>query len=184
MVASVQTDGINRAATFDHTRCYRYSLVRAWDAIAAQSSEWPQNSKWLVFIMLNPSTADHRMEDPTIRRCIGFAQRWGYTQLEVVNLFGWRTPKPTDLHQASDPIGPENDAYLLTAARRAGQIILAWGNGGQLLGRDRAAYQLLSPYLSKCYCLGWTQQRQPRHPLYLKRTVAQQPVLPNLLSAR
>ncbi|MEO1349475.1 MAG: DUF1643 domain-containing protein [Cyanobacteria bacterium J06635_15] len=171
MVTSVPANRIGRRAVFDSTGQYRYALVRTWPTSAAI----PPAA--LVFVMLNPSTADHRCDDPTIRRCMGFAQAWGYGQLEVVNLFALKTPHPRQLSQSSQPIGAENDRYLLTAVEQAERVVMAWGNWGHLQGRDRAIFNLLDPYLSKCHCFGWTKANQPRHPLYLKRTAALQPVL-------
>lgn len=152
-------------ACFDANGIYRYSLWRQWDASAAK----------LVFIMLNPSTADAQCNDPTIRRCIGFAQAWGYGRLEVVNLFGLRTPDPQRLRQAVDPIGAQCDEHIQTAAQQADQIILAWGNWGNFAGRDQAVVRLLATY--NLYCLGLNQSGQPRHPLYLKRDVQPIPYL-------
>lgn len=146
-------------AYFDSGGLYRYSLWRVWDATAPK----------LAFIMLNPSTADAQINDPTIRRCISFAQTWGYGRLEVVNLFGLRTPHPQELRQAADPIGAQCDEYIQTAAQQADRIILAWGNWGNFCRRDQAVIKLLAS--DKLYCLGFNQSGQPRHPLYLKRDV-------------
>jgi hypothetical protein len=146
-------------ACFDASGLYRYSLWRVWN----------RHTPKLVFIMLNPSTADAEINDPTIRRCIGFAQVWGYGRLEVVNLFGLRTPDPHRLRQAPDPVGDQCDAYIQTAAQQADRIILAWGNWGNFCGRDQTVLSLLTSY--KLFCLGRNQSGQPRHPLYLKRDV-------------
>lgn len=151
-------------ACFDATGIYRYSLWRSWDLSQPR----------LVFMMLNPSTADAEVNDPTIRHCLGFAHAWGYGSLEVVNLFGLRTPHPPRLREANDPIGAECDDYIQNAAQRADQIILAWGNWGNFRNRDQAVIQLLTD-CKNLYCLGVNQSGQPRHPLYLKRSV--QPIL-------
>jgi hypothetical protein len=152
---------MERSATFDPTGQYRYLLQRRWQARGAT----------VTFIMLNPSQADAQRDDPTLRACLGFAQRWGYARLVVVNLFAYRTPYPRCLKTLADPIGPENDAYVLQAAAAAAQIILAWGNGGSLGHRDQAILRLLAPYPQNLFCLGLTQAGQPRHPLYLQRTL-------------
>ncbi|MBE9177656.1 DUF1643 domain-containing protein [Oculatella sp. LEGE 06141] len=144
-------------ATFDVTGTYRYSLWRSWETVAPQ----------VAFVMLNPSTADARTDDATIRRCIRFAQTWGYGSLEVVNLFALVATHPTQLQMRVDPVGAENDQYLLAAGQRATTIILAWGNWGKLYQRDQAVLQLLAPY-ANLYCLGMNQTGQPRHPLYVK----------------
>lgn len=156
-----------QGATFDPTYTYRYNLWRQWD----------EQRPWVGFVMLNPSRADAVVDDPTIRRCLGFAQAWGYGGLEVVNLFAYRTASPTELRRVSDPIGAENDRYLTSLVQRVDRILLAWGNWGTLYQRDRAVIQLLG--MSKpLNCLGLTQTGQPRHPLYLRRGELPQPYKP------
>ncbi|GAB4134715.1 MAG: DUF1643 domain-containing protein [Cyanobacteria bacterium J069] len=142
-------------AVFDPSGQYRYLLWRGWEAIAPR----------VLFVMLNPSTANAERNDPTIRRCMGFAKAWGYGRLEVVNLFAYCATRPQDLRRADHPVGEAGDRALLDAASRADQIILAWGNGGRLHGRDRTVLELLSGY--PLHCLGLTKQQQPRHPLYV-----------------
>ncbi len=144
-------------AIFDDSRHYRYSLWRSW-------SESPK----VGFVMLNPNQADATVNDPTIRRCIGFVQDWGYGGLEVVNLFAYRAKSPPLLKHIEDPIGEDNDRYLFSLSDRVDMIILAWGNWGTLRGRDRAVNKRLSSQKT-IYCLGITKTGQPRHPLYLKR---------------
>ncbi|MFQ3616982.1 MAG: DUF1643 domain-containing protein [Cyanobacteriota bacterium] len=144
-------------AMFDPSGRYRYTLWRVWEVAAPR----------VAFVMLNPSTADADRNDPTIRRCIGLAKAWGCGGLEVVNLFAYRATRPQDLRQADNPVGKAGDRPLLTAAKRADQIILAWGNWGSLYERDRAVLALLSDY--PLYCLGRTQRQQPCHPLYVPR---------------
>ncbi|MBD2460605.1 DUF1643 domain-containing protein [Oscillatoria sp. FACHB-1407] len=151
-------------AIFDSTGTYRYTLWREWG-----------NSPKVVFVMLNPSTADADRNDPTIRRCIGLAQMWGFGALEVVNLFAYCATHPTELRQATDPIGVENDRYLLQAVQRSDRTILAWGNWGSLHQRDRCVLDLLAQH-TPLYCLGMNQSGQPRHPLYVKRNVALIPI--------
>lgn len=124
--------------------------------------------------MLNPSQADANHDDPTLRACSQFAQRWGYSKLEIVNLFAYRTAYPNQLKQASDPIGPQNDRYLLEAAQSAEKIILAWGNWGSYLQRAAIVITLLQTHHHKLYCLECNTTGQPRHPLYIKRNVLPQ----------
>ncbi|MGV0026803.1 DUF1643 domain-containing protein [Phormidesmis priestleyi] len=135
---------------------YRYSLERSW-------SDLPR----VGFVMLNPNRADEVSDDPTIRRCIGFAKSWGYGGLEVVNLFAYRAKTPSLLKQVDDPIGKENDRSILRLTKRVETIVLAWGNWGTLGARNRTVIQLLNSH-STLYCLGITKLGQPRHPLYLK----------------
>lgn len=157
-------------AIFDATGQYRYALWREW------ASHLPR----VAFIMLNPSTADATRNDRTIHRCIGFAQSWGYGALEVVNLFAYRTPSPKTLRAIPHPIGQETDRYLLEALQRCDRLVLAWGNGGTWQGRDRAVLALIRP-CQPPYCLGTTQEQQPRHPLYLPHNT---PLMPFTHSAQ
>lgn len=148
-------------AVFDPSGNYRYLLWRTWQADAPR----------LTFVMLNPSTADADRSDPTIRRCLQFAQDWGYGSLRVVNLFGFKATHPRLLQQATDPIGSDNDRHLLAAVQQADRAIIAWGNWGALAERDRAVLSLIQNY--GLYCLGVNRSGQPKHPLYLSgKTVA------------
>lgn len=140
---------------FDASGLYRYRLWRAWGA-----------GPTAAFVMLNPSAADAERDDPTIRRCMGLAQAWGYGRLEVVNLFAYRSPSPKALRRVSDPVGPDNDRHLRSVLADAPLVVVAWGNDGALLGRDRAALETLAA--ARLYCLGVTLRGQPRHPLYVR----------------
>jgi hypothetical protein len=161
---------IKRTAIFDRTGQYRYQLGRRWQA----------KGKSVAFVMLNPSRADASCDDPTLRSCLQFAQRWQYAALSVVNLFGYRTPHPKALKQASDPVGAENDRYLLEAVAKADQVVLAWGNWGSLAGRDRTILSLLTPYQTKLTYLQLNRSGQPRHPLYIKRSTLPQSYPPKV----
>ncbi|MEL6468710.1 MAG: DUF1643 domain-containing protein [Cyanobacteria bacterium J06623_4] len=155
---------MKRTAIFDPTGQYRYHLGRQWQA----------TGKEVAFVMLNPSRADASVDDPTLRACIQFAQKWKYGSLSVVNLFGYRTPHPQELANAENPIGAENDDHLLQAATKADKVVLAWGNWGRLHGRDRAILSLLNSHRHKLTCLQRNRSGQPRHPLYIKRDVIPQ----------
>jgi len=156
-------------ATFDPTGLYRYSLWRVWNPAGIR----------VVFIMLNPSTADAGRNDPTIRRCLKFAQQWGYGALEVVNLFAYRTSSPIALRHIENPVGIENDCSVLEAVLRSDCTVVAWGNGGSFQGRDRIVLDLLAQQPA-LYCLGITRLGQPRHPLYVKANTR---LLPLILDA-
>jgi hypothetical protein len=118
--------------------------------------------------MLNPSTADAAVDDPTIRRCMRFAHRWGgFGSLEVVNLFALRSTDPKGLREVDDPEGPGNDAAILEASKLAGRIVLAWGAGGEYKGRGRDVARALSLARDDLVCLGRTQRGHPLHPLYV-----------------
>jgi hypothetical protein len=137
---------------------YRYLLWRTWDASAPR----------LLWVLLNPSTADGVADDPTLRRCISFTRGWRYGGLIVANLFALRTPQPRALRCAPDPVGAEDDGYLAAAASSAGAVIVGWGAAGGHQGRDRAVLALLADAaLLPLLCLGTLRDGQPRHPLYV-----------------
>jgi hypothetical protein len=117
--------------------------------------------------MLNPSTADERRDDPTIRRCTGFARSLGYGGIHVVNLFAFRARHPRQLFKAADPVGPANDKFIARAARSAGRVVAAWGCHGAHRERDRIVTSLLVRMAASVVCLGRTLGGQPRHPLYI-----------------
>jgi len=121
-----------------------------------------------LFIMLNPSTADESKDDPTIRRCISFAEREGCTDLTVINLFAFRSTKPYDLTKAADPIGPLNDiriAEQIEMHRDFGIVVAAWGQHPFAKKRAEEVISKFGPFM----CLGITQNGYPRHPLYLSK---------------
>ncbi|MEE8171109.1 MAG: DUF1643 domain-containing protein [Phycisphaerae bacterium] len=147
----------SRGALFDDSRRYRYRLWRVWDAARPIAA----------FVMLNPSTADARRDDPTIRRCIGFARRWGFGALDVVNLFAFRATRVDALRRGADPVGPANDRVLRCCVRRADLVVAAWGNHGLLHDSATRVGPILSA-AAAVHCLGVTKQGQPRHPLYVR----------------
>jgi hypothetical protein len=121
--------------------------------------------------MLNPSTADESTDDPTIRRCIGFANALGFGALAVGNLFAYRSTTPQSLRFCIDPVGSQNDRWLIRLHEESSLTVAAWGNHGRLLGRTSAVRRLL-PGL---YILGLTRLGEARHPLYVRSHV--QPIL-------
>lgn len=150
-------------AVLDETGLYRYSLTRIWD-----------ETKWRVcFCMLNPSTADSSKDDPTIRKCIGFAQRWGFGSLEVVNLYAYRATDPKDLWKATLPVGAENDRYIREAVQRSNCVVAAWGVNAKCQHRVQQVLRLLGG--RGALCLGITKAGAPRHPLYLSYQVETRP---------
>lgn len=124
----------------------------------------------LTWVMLNPSMADHRRDDPTIRRCIRFSQAWGFGGLRVVNLFALRSPEPRTLLEADDLLGPRGERALRAALRLAEEggdaVIAAWGN---VHPRLAARAEVVRPLLPEgTWCLGVTGRGEPRHPLYVR----------------
>lgn len=136
---------------------YRYELTRSW-----------ADGPLLTFVMLNPSTADADKDDPTIRRCVGFAKRDGFAGLRVVNLFAFRATQPADMHVAGDPIGPDNEAHLIDLFSAGGTFVAAWGAGGQFKGRAYDVRRLAAMLGVEMQCLGTTKDGYPRHPLYVR----------------
>ena len=120
----------------------------------------------VLFVMLNPSTADASEDDPTIRRCMNFARKWGYSRIDVVNLFAWRATEPKALETVADPVGPDNDYHIIEAAMEATMIIAAWGEVGGKTDRSKEVMRYLDVYNIRC--LGTTKDGSPRHPLYVK----------------
>lgn len=147
-----------RKAYFDEDKIYRYLLYR----------KWGPSTKKIAWIMLNPSTADETLDDPTIRRCIGFAKQFDADELDIVNLFAYRSTNPKNLYTAEDPIGKENDSYILKSLESSSIIILGWGNHGKLLNRsDEVVSKLLKPYRDKVFALKVLKNGEPGHPLYI-----------------
>lgn len=158
-------DVLSRSAELSPCGRYRYLLTRTM--MFGEGT--------CLFVMLNPSTADHAVDDQTIRQCLGFVEAWGYQRLEVVNLFAWRATLPRDMLGAIDPIGPAGDQWLLRAACGAARIVCAWGEHGRHRGRGDAVRTLLQGHGHSLYHLGLTKgHAQPRHPLYLARDTALQ----------
>lgn len=125
----------------------------------------------VVFLMLNPSTADAMQNDPTVARCCTFTKRWGYRRLLVVNLFALRSTDPRALSTADDPVGSENDNFIMRAAREGtrGMVVAAWGaNVTAHLGRTSAVISLLEREKIDLYALARTKEGHPKHPLYVK----------------
>ena len=123
-----------------------------------------------LFIMLNPSTADEHLNDPTVTRCIDFARQWGFRYLEVVNIFAVRGTDPHVLREVEDPVGPENNRHILEAVEESDRVIFAWGAHGVYMDRGDDVLRLVTA-LKPAQCLGFTQKGQPRHPLFLKKTI-------------
>jgi hypothetical protein len=137
---------------------FRYELGRSF-------VEAPNNPA--IFCMLNPSTADSMIDDPTIRRCIQFAKDNGHDSLKVVNLYAFRSPTPKSLWLTDDPVGIDNDAYLMNLFSKHKRIICAWG-GNAKMERVVEVYDMLNKLGVEMYCLGTTKAGMPKHPLYIK----------------
>lgn len=139
---------------------YRYLLTRTW-------AEAPLTC---LFVMLNPSTADADIDDPTIRRCIKYAQDWGYASLSVVNLFAYRATDPVAMLAADDPIGPDNDAHIAAAVAAASLIVCGWGNNAPI-GRSTDVLKIVRSLGKTPKGLKFTNRGEPSHPLYLRASL-------------
>ena len=155
---------LQSGAEFSPCRVWRYLLWRIWD------DSLPK----LNVIGLNPSTADETKDDPTIRRCQGFARDWGYGGLYMANIFAFRATLPKDMKAAPDPIGPDNDQWIIEGAARSKLVIAAWGTHGVYLNRGQAVCKLFAP--GELYCFRLTPKTgAPEHPLYLPKGI--QPII-------
>ena len=157
---------------FSEDRIYRFTLWRDWtnDSLELEEREGNNTGKFIMFIGLNPSTADETKDDPTIRRCIGFAKRWGYGALCMTNLFAFRATNPKDMIRHAEPVGIGNGSHLIEVAQSAGECVAAWGKHGRHNHRDSDVITLfeISGLASKLRCLGVNSDGTPKHPLYLR----------------
>ena len=156
MPSDVQTiiinDYIHCGAELDDSRRYRYALWRLWD-----------NTKpYVVFIGLNPSTADETSNDKTLQKCIHFAASWGFGGVYMANLFAYRATDPDEMKKSRNPVGKDNDYWLKQLTERCNLTVAAWGNHGIFLNR--------STEVKQCYknlvCLKINKSGEPAHPLY------------------
>ena len=144
---------------------YRYALWR----------RWAPAGPGVLFIGLNPSTADAATDDPTLRRCMGYARSWGFGWVSVGNLFGLRSTDPGALRLARDPVGPGCDVWLGRLLAEADLVVAAWGARGGLLGRDREILGMIEAP----HCLAVTKDGHPGHPLRLPRDARARPYNPS-----
>lgn len=148
------------SAVLSDCGAYRYALWRDLGMLGQGT---------ITFVMLNPSTADADQDDPTIRRCISFAESWGAARLAVANLYAYRATDPEALSSVDDPVGPENDRWIEKLASEAAQVIVAWGaKRGPVPGRDGKVLGLLEAAGLIPQVLGLTDGGYPRHPLYVR----------------
>ena len=157
-------------AEFSPNKTYRYVLSRDW-------SLPDEEKKTVLFIMLNPSTADENVFDPTVRRCFGYAVRWGFNVMKVANIYAYRATNPKDMLNAEkigiDIIGlPENDLWITKLSSEADKIICAWGAMKWSKERETKVLKFLTMWHpDKLYCLRKTKDGRPVHPLYQRNDV-------------
>lgn len=147
---------LGTSATFNEARTHRYSLQRVMSA----------GPRTITFVGLNPSTADAEQDDPTIRRCVGFAVRWEYDRLFMANVHAFRSTDPRGLATCGDPVGMDNWFLVKTLARASELVICAWG--ANVLYGDAIHIASWLRTQPNARHLGLTKSGQPRHPLYLR----------------
>lgn len=142
-----------RSALLSPDGVYRYLLARIW-------APGPR----VLYIGLNPSTADANNDDPTVNWWRAFAKRIGYGGFVAGNLYAYRTSSPKKLAAEGYPVGPNNDEALLEAAKLCDLIVACWGGstGRWTLDRGRDVARLFQVPL---YCFGVNANGTPRHPL-------------------
>jgi hypothetical protein len=145
---------------------YRYTLERSW----------ANSPRYVLWIMLNPSTADGTTNDATIRRCLRYAKDWGFTGILVGNLYAFRATQPSELFTERAPIGPENDDALLELATRSQLIVCAWGQRGPHPSRRWHVLRDLGVARERqVHALRINDNGEPGHPLRL--SVAARPIV-------
>lgn len=156
-----------KSAVLSDDGAYRYWLSRQWEPVDHASQR-------VCWVMLNPSTADADVDDPTIRRCIAFSKGWGFRELTVVNAFALRATDPRALATHPDPAGPLCDEWINRAMRNAAQTVVAWGASWPAAQHRRMAW-IAALTADRAVSLGVTASGQPRHPLYLPKTAERRP---------
>jgi hypothetical protein len=151
-----QLSMIESDARFSDCERYRYLLRRVWD----------RNKPRVLIVMLNPSTANARTDDPTVLACIRQCRALGYGSFEIVNLFALKSTDPRALKSAPDPVGPQNDDVIEAAVHRCDLVICAWGAHPFAGPRARHVTGMLRRHRAALFCFGITKGNAPRHPLY------------------
>lgn len=144
---------------FSPDRKYRYTLTR-------KLGDQPDD-RLCAYVLLNPSTADEVRSDPTVTRCLRRAERNNFAWATILNIFAWRSTDPNALYEQTDPVGPENDDYIVEECRKADQVICGWGGHGELLDRGKHVLKLLRKAGVRPFALKVNGDGHPSHPLYL-----------------
>lgn len=149
------------SANFSSDRVYRYALYRVWD----------DSLPLVMFIGLNPSVANETENDRTINKCIGYAQKWGCGGLIMANIFAYCSTDRSKLKTVKNPVGDENNEWLLKLSKKAKFIVAAWGTDGALFDRAEEVKKMNL----ELYCLEISIDGHPKHPLYLKSDLKPKP---------
>lgn len=172
----MSTTAVSRDTIFSECRKYRFTLWREWDKdlLTGTSDDLPNSEKYCQFVGLNPSTADEKIDDPTIRRCIDYSKRWGYCAMCMTNIFPFRATDPKEMMAHDEPIemAIRNAEEVEKIAEGAGLIVFAWGNLGSHMRRgEKFIKHLVGVRKFKVHHLGLNSDGSPKHPLYLKKTL-------------
>lgn len=153
------SDDIERAAVLSKDGVYRYELTRRWS-----------DAPLVAWVMLNPSTADADVDDPTIRRCISFTRSWDWGGIHVVNLFPVRATNPKALENHAQPFGDDNMGAVRRAIETSAFVVAAWGASVPMWGRhfQFSIMDICESLHKPLRCLGTTRNGAPRHPLYVR----------------
>ncbi len=157
---------LSKSAIISPDSIYRYELTRTW-----RENDRPP----IVWIGLNPSTADANQDDPTIRRIVRFSYDWGYGSMVMLNLFAFRATDPKKLMLAADPMGPDNQSHIMRYAHGPNKMVMAWGNHGAIRNVGPLLIRRLTAR-PNIYCLQMTKAGHPRHPLYVAASTKPAPV--------
>jgi len=151
------TEDVRGAAVFGTPKAmFRYALLR----------EWSDGPRAVAFCGVNPSTATEDMDDRTVTRCWKFARRWGYDCMVMLNAFAFRSTDPNGLNDAEDPVGPDNDVWLLRIHSEVEKTVVAWGNNvTRLPGRHERVLTVLSAAKTPIVAFDVTNDGYPKHPL-------------------
>ncbi len=161
---NVMPDGTYRQAVYSPCEAYRYFLSMRWDFTDA--------GRALTFLMLNPSKATELKNDNTVAGCEKRARAWGYAGCNILNIFAYRATDPKEMKKQADPIGPENDRFILDHCMgHHGDVVCAWGNHGKHLGRSSQVVDMLWSRHAKLHYLKLNDTGEPIHPLFVRRDI-------------
>lgn len=161
-------DRLDYGAVFSPCAVYRYTLWRVWD-----------RSRPIVnFVMLNPSTADEILNDPTVERCERRARRMAFGGVIVTNAFALRSTNPKGLRTVADPVGPENDDHIRDQAAAADLVVCGWGNHCDAVapGRGARILEAIKAGGRVPHALKRNADGSPQHPLYIGYAVQPTPI--------
>lgn len=148
----------SRVVTLSDDELFRYFLAEFFV---------PSPTRMLVFLMLNPSKADHMIPDPTSAKIFKWAKDWGYDSGGILNLFALRSTDPNVLYSGNNVIGPENDSFISYVTAVAARVVCGWGKHGKLMNRDRDVLALLRRQGVTPYAMHVNKDGTPKHPLYI-----------------